>query len=129
MWLYADAWEYRSFMHRPKPHPIPEYYSQPAQPVYLLWRQEEKEVFHRKYEQIPLPEDGIALSDYLQKLALAVSEGNEHRDVWIESLRSFLQFLRDDTELDQRGPLELVFPSHDSCKSMEICETARISIG
>lgn len=120
MWLYADAWEFRSFMHRPKPKPIPEYYSQPALPVYQQWRQEEKEVFYKQCEQIPPPADGISLADYLQQLASFIAEENEHRDVWIESLRCFLQFLREDTELDQKGLMEILFPSKESCKGMEL---------
>jgi hypothetical protein len=120
IWLYADAREYRSFMHRPPPNPIPEYYSQLAFPVYQQWRQQEKEVFHRSCEQIPSPTEKICLGDYLKELALLASEGNEHRDVWIESLRCFLQFLREDTDLEQKGPLEILFPSQESCKGMEL---------
>ncbi len=107
-------------MHRPKLNIIPGYYNQPARPVYLQWQQEEKEVFYRKCHQIPHPTDNISLADYLRQLALMVSEENEHRDVWIESLRCFLQFLREDTEPDQRGFLERLFPSQQSCKGMEL---------
>lgn len=120
MWLYADPWDFRSFMHIPKPNPISEYYFQDALPLYLQWRQEDKEVFNRNCEMIPFPDDGVPLIDYLQQLALSITEENEHRDVWVESLRSFLQFLRDDTALDQKGPLEGLFPSHESCKGMEL---------
>lgn len=94
MWLYADV-NFRAFLHRPKPNQIPDYYKQPAEPVYLQWQQEEREVFYRNCERLPFPEDKISLADYLQQLALIASEENEHRDVWIESLRCFLQFLRD----------------------------------
>lgn len=120
IWLYADAWDYHAFMHRPKPPPTPEYYSQLAWPLYQQWQREDKEVLHRKCEKIPLPSANISLLEYLQQLALTISEENEHRDVWIESLRSFLQFLRDDTELEEKGPLEILFPSQESCKGMEI---------
>jgi hypothetical protein len=120
IWLYADAWEFSSLMHRPPPNPIPEYYLQSALPVYQQWRQKEKEVFYRNCEKIPSPSEEICLGDYLHKLALLASEGNEHRDVWIESLRCFLQFLREDTDLDQKGPLEILFPSQESCKGMEL---------
>lgn len=34
MLLYADAWDFRAYMHRPKPNAIPEYYQQPALPIY-----------------------------------------------------------------------------------------------
>ena len=119
MVLYADAWNFRAYMHRPKPQETPEYYQQLALPVYQQWRQEEKEVFHRKCIQIPEPASGESLAEYLQQLAFAASEGNEHRDVWIESLCCFLQFIREDTELDQKGFLEILFPSHESCKGIE----------
>ncbi len=120
IWLYADPWNYHSMMHRPKPNLVDEYYEQPAWPLYEQWQREEKELHYRKCEKIPVPAQGVSLADYLQQLALAVSEGNEHRDVWIESLRSFLQFLREDTELDQKGSLEILFPSKESCKGMEL---------
>ncbi|MBS0272646.1 MAG: hypothetical protein JSR85_08390 [Proteobacteria bacterium] len=119
IWLYGDAWNFRSLMHLPKLNGIPAYYNQPAHPVYELWLQEDKDLFYRKCEQIPSPRKELSLADYLQQLALTTSEGNEHRDVWIESLRCFLQFLREDTDLDQRGFLERLFPSKDSCKGME----------
>lgn len=99
---------------------VPEYYSQPALPVYQQWRGEEKEVFYRKCVMIPEPVKEETLIAYLQRLERAVTDGNESRDVWIESLRSFLQFLRDDTELDQKGPLEVLFPSKEGCKGMEM---------
>ncbi len=110
IWLYAEPRHYHSFMHRPKSNMVPEYYRQPALPVYLQWRNEEKEVFYRKCAMIPSPPENMPLADYLQQLALTVSEQNEHRDVWIESLRCFLQFLREDTDLDQQGALEVIFP-------------------
>lgn len=119
IWLHADVRNYHSFMNRPKPAVIPEYYHQLAWPIYQQWRQEEKEVFYRKCAQIPPPDETISLLAYLQKLEMIVSEENEHRDVWIESLLCFLQFLREDTELDQKGPLEILFPSHEGCKGME----------
>jgi hypothetical protein len=120
IWLYGDAWNFRSFMHMPKPNKMPEYYKQPAYPIYLQWLQEEKDLFYRKCEIIPIPAEETSLADYLQKLALTVSEDDEHRAVWIESLRCFLQFLREDTNPDQRGFLERLFPSKESCKGMEI---------
>lgn len=121
IWLYADVWEYRAFMQRPKPRPIPEYYNQKAWPLYQQWQNDEKkEIFDRKCKKIPIPSKRISLLKYLQKLALIVSERNEHRDVWVESLRSFIQFLRDDMHLEQKGPLEILFPSKESCKGMEL---------
>lgn len=119
IWIHAEPWTYTALMHRPKPNPIPEYYFQPALPLYQQWKQENKEHFYRKCKQISAPSDTENLIDYLNQLAITSSEENEHRDVWIESLRSFIHFLREDTELDQKGPLERLFPSHESCKGME----------
>lgn len=119
MWLYAAPSNYRAFMHMPKPNPIPEYYLQPALPLYQQWLQEEKELFHKQCEKIPMPDKKISLIDYLKNLSIEASEGNEHRLVWIESLCCFIQFIREDTDLELRGPLEQLFPSRDSCKGME----------
>lgn len=126
IWLYADAWNFRALMHRPASPPISEYYSQLAYPLYQQWHMESKEVFHRKSVQIPEPRKRISLHNYLQSLTLIISEKNEHRDVWIESLRSFLQFLRDDTNRDQKGSLEVLFPSKESCKGMELRQGYRL---
>ena len=126
IWLYADAWNFRALMHRPASPPISEYYSQLAYPLYQQWRMESKELFHRKCVQIPEPRKRISLQKYLQSLALIISKKNEHRDVWIESLRSFLQFLRADTHLDQKGSLEVLFPSKESCKGMELRQGHRL---
>jgi hypothetical protein len=119
IWIYAEPWTYTALMHRPKPNRIPDYYYQAALPLYQQWRQENKELFHRNCKLIPSPLDKVSLIDYLNQLAITSSEENEHRDVWIESLRSFIQFLREDTKLDQKGPLECLFPSQESCKGME----------
>jgi hypothetical protein len=100
--------------------PIPEYYSYPAAPIYQQWKAEGKEVVHRKCAQIPEPAKDVTLIQYLQQLERKFSDGNEHRDVWVESLHCFCQFLRDDMELDQKGPLEMLFPSKEGCKGMEI---------
>jgi len=57
---------------------------------------------------------------YMRRLESMVSDGNEHRDAWIESLRSFAQFLRDDMdELIPKGHLEVLFPSKEGSKGME----------
>ncbi len=89
IWIYADARNYRALMHRPPPHQIPEYYFQPARLLYQQCQQEGKEVLHRKCERIPLPAGEVSLIDYLKELASKILDDNEHRDVWIESLRSF----------------------------------------
>ncbi len=108
-WLYAEARYCRSLMHRMKVNVVPEYYREHALPIYLQWRDEEKEVFHRGCI-IPSPSGNINLANYLQQLALMASEENEHRAVWIKSLRCFLKFLREDTDLGQQGALEVIFP-------------------
>lgn len=126
IWLYAEAWKFLAFMHRPKPHSIPSYYLQPACLLYQQWRMETKELFHKKCDQIPQPDEQITLIKYLQRLSDEILEKNEHRDVWIESLRSFCQFLREDTLLEDKGPLEVLFPSKESCKGMELRKGYRL---
>lgn len=121
--LLADPHFWRQIVdynHKAPRPPMPEYYIQLALPIYQQWKSEKKEVFYRKCVKIPEPTKEETLIDYLQRLQHAVSDGNERRDVWIESFRSFLQFLRDDTQLDQKGPLEMLFPSKEGCKGMEI---------
>ncbi|WP_068466706.1 hypothetical protein [Candidatus Protochlamydia phocaeensis] len=108
IWLYAEAWDFRAFMHRPK-LALPDYFQQSAFPAYLQWQDEEKDILYRGYI-IPPPGESQALGDYLQELALMASEQNEHRSVWIKSLRSFLEFLRQDTDFDQQGAIESLFP-------------------
>jgi len=107
--LYAEAWHFHSLMHRPKASSIPEYYQQPAGPVYLQWRNEQKEIFHRKTCFIPVPGD-VELGEYLRQLSNLIVDDNEKRCNWIKSLRSFLQFIRDDTDIEQQGALEVIFP-------------------
>lgn len=107
-WIYAEAWHFRSLMNRPKNSPIPEYYLQPALPFYNQWRAEEKEVFYRG-NIIPTP-GNISLYDYLQQLAFEIQEKIEKRAVWRKSLKCFAQFIRDDTNLEQQGILECIFP-------------------
>ncbi len=64
-WLHAEATHFRSLLHRPKTNTIPEYYRQPALPVYQQWRSQEKEIFHRG-RLIPPPEGNVQLREYLQ---------------------------------------------------------------
>ncbi len=109
MWLYAEAKHFRMFMHRPKTTTTPEYFQQPALPVYLQWEDEEKEIIYRG-TIIPKPSESQTLADYLQELSLMIVEGNEHRSVWRKSLRCFLEFLRQDTDLAQQGGIEVLFP-------------------
>lgn len=108
IWLYAKPKHFRSLMHRPKLPEAPEYYRQPALPIYQEWHALEKEIFGRGCI-IPLPE-AVSLGDYLQQLGLMITERYEKRAVWIKSLGSFLQFIREDTDLDQQGALEVLFP-------------------
>jgi hypothetical protein len=108
IWLYAEAWNFRAFMHRPR-FTIPEYFQQPAYPAYMQWKDEQKEVLYRGYT-IPTPYEDQSLADYLNQLALMASEQNEHRAVWIKSLRCFIEFLRQDTDFDQQGAIESIFP-------------------
>lgn len=122
--LLAEPWCWRAIANYSykAPHtPVPEYYNQPALPLYMQWRDEEKDVLYRGLKTIPLPEEDETLLVYMRGLESMVSDGNEHRDAWIESLRSFAQFLRDDMdELTPKGHLEVLFPSKEGSKGMEI---------
>lgn|GEM_PF-6590100 len=109
IWLFAEPWHYRALMHRPKLPQIPEYYQQPALPIYQQWHALEKEIFYRG-RIIPSPDEKTSLNEYLQQLAFTINEKNEKRAVWTKSLRCFLQFIREDTDLNQHGPLEVIFP-------------------
>ncbi|MCB1213810.1 MAG: hypothetical protein KDK40_05855 [Chlamydiia bacterium] len=119
MHLYGEVWNYHSFFDTSCTHTITDYYDQPADPIYQQWCSEEREVIIREAKIIPLPKNDETLGGYLSYLVSEVSEGNEHRYIWIKSLRSFLQFLRDDMPFDQKGYLERLFPSDQGCKGMK----------
>ena len=108
-WLYGEAWFFRSLMHRAKTNVVPNYFHQPALPVYQQWRSEEKEIFSRSTHIIPTP-DTVSLGKYLHLLSSWIVDKNEKRTNWIKSLHCFLQFLREDTDLDQQGAIEVIFP-------------------
>ena len=56
-WLYAESQYFNICMDRPKVNIVPQYYYQPALPVYDLWKEEDKDIFHQQCEIIPLPQD------------------------------------------------------------------------
>jgi len=122
--LLAEPWFWRAianYSYKAPHSPVPEYYNQPALSLYEQWYAEEKDVRYRGLKTIPLPEEDETLLVYMRRLESMVSDGNEHRDAWIESLRSFAQFLRDDMDgLTPKGHLEVLFPSKEGCKGMEI---------
>ncbi len=107
-WIYADPWHYRSLMQHPKSNTIPEYYLQPALPLYMQWRDQERDVIYRG-SIIPTPGE-INLNEYLYKLSSWIEEKNEKRVVWIKSLKSFTQFIREDIPFELQGSLECIFP-------------------
>ncbi|HAB98230.1 MAG TPA: hypothetical protein DCE71_00190 [Parachlamydiales bacterium] len=122
--LLAEPWFWRAIVNYtykvPKPV-MPEYYNQSALPLYRRWRDEEKEICLRGLKIIPDPTEGETLINYVLNLENAVSDGNEHRAAWIASLRSFLQFLRDDMGiLVPKGHLEMLFPSKEGSKGMDV---------
>lgn len=43
-------------------------------------------------------------------MASCIQEGNEKRAVWIKSLKSFLQYIREDTPFEIQGTLDCIFP-------------------
>lgn len=122
--LLTEPWFWRAianYSYKAPHSPVPEYYNQPATPLHKQWQDEEKDVLSRGLEVIPLPKEDETLLVYMRRLESMVSDGNEHRDAWIESLRSFAQFLRDDMdELTPKGHLEVLFPSKEGSKGMEI---------
>lgn len=107
-WIYAEAWHYRSLMLQPQNNRLPEYYLQPALPLYQKWYDLEKDIVYCGCT-IPVPGD-INLADYLQELATCVEEKNEKRAVWIKSLKSFVQYIREDIPLEFQGTLNGIFP-------------------
>lgn len=106
--IYAEAWYYRQLMSHPKENKVPNYYLQPAQPIFQEWRDEEREVTYRG-TIIPDPGD-TTLNDYLISLASCIQDSNEKRAVWIKSLKSFVQYIREDTPFELQGSLECIFP-------------------
>lgn len=107
-WIYAEAWHHRSLMQRPKNTPVPEYYLQPALPLYEKWCDQERDVVYRGCI-IPSPRD-VNLVDYLHHLSSCIEEKSEKRAVWIKSLKSFAQFIREDVPLELQGTLNGIFP-------------------
>ena len=95
-------------MLHPKSNKMPDYYLLHALPIYQEWLYKEKEVTYRGII-IPSPGD-LNLGDYLTELASYIQDGNEKRAVWIKSLKSFLQYIREDIPLELQGSLECIFP-------------------
>jgi hypothetical protein len=108
MWIYAEAWHYRSLMQHPKINRMAEYYRQPTQPLYQQWLDLQKEVIYRG-EIIPPPGEA-SLGDYLLQLASMIMEKNEKRAIWNKSRCSFVEFLRKKTPLALQGNLESILP-------------------
>jgi hypothetical protein len=57
---------------------------------------------------------------YIKKLEASIRKKCEKRVVWMKSLYSFLYFLREDADLVDKGLLEDIFPSIESCKGRVI---------
>lgn len=107
-WIYGDAWNYRWLMLPPKTNPMPEYYLQPALPLYQQWRSQEKEIFTRG-KIIPTP-GHVSLREYLQHLVFLIKTKNEKRADWLKSLYCFTQFIREDIDIDLQGTLDAMLP-------------------
>jgi hypothetical protein len=108
IWVYAEAWYYHHLMSHPKHNKVPKYYLQPAQPIYQEWKDEEKDVIYRG-TIIPEPGDAV-LNDYLISLASCVQDCNEKGVIWIKSMKSFVQYIREDISFELQGSLECIFP-------------------
>lgn len=109
-WLYADGWNARKLMPPAKITQDSPYYEEPARAIYDEWAKETRALMDRGCKMIPRPPENAQLGEYLKELSDAISLRNEERVVWIESLRSFLRFIREDTDSDQRVLLEGLFP-------------------
>lgn len=107
-WIYAEAWHYGQLMQYPKNTEIPKYYLQQALPIYEDWLNEEKDITYRG-TIIPAPGD-VNLHKYLVFLAECIQDKNEKRTVWIKSLKSFLQYIREDIPFELQGSLDCIFP-------------------
>ena len=109
MCLYAEAWNFRSLLHRPQNNSLPEYYRQPAKHLYDQWIDQENDVTLRGCQYIPPPKT-LSLIDYLHLLASLIIDTHEIRHVWLDSVSSFIAFLRQKIPPDQQGELEIIFP-------------------
>lgn len=109
-WLYFEAWHPRAMMHRPKINPLPEYYHQLAIHLYEEWIELNRNVIDRG-EIIPEPMENCSLITYLRLLETKITHECENRVVWIGSLKSFLQYLREDIpHKNMLGGLDSIFP-------------------
>ncbi len=109
-WLYFDAWHPRAMMHRPKINPLPDYYHQLAIHLYEEWLELNRNIIDRG-EIIPEPMEDCSLITYLRLLETKIINGCENRVVWMSSLKSFLQYLREDIpHKNMLGWLDSIFP-------------------
>ena len=109
MWNYAEAWHPRTLMHRPKKNPMPDCYHKPAKSFYDGWIDQEADVTIRGCKFIPPPADR-SLIDYLKTISSIITEKNEDRNVWVDSVASFTGYLRKLIPLIDQGELEGIFP-------------------
>lgn len=110
-WLHFEAWHPRALMHRPKPNPLPDYYHQPAIHLYLEWLDLDRNIIDRG-EIIPRPGESCSLIDYLRELEYKITDECEDRAVWIRSLKSFLQYIREDVpDKTMLGGVNTIFPN------------------
>jgi hypothetical protein len=106
-WLYATDW-YLPQMRQFKIEKMPPYYQQPAQSIYNEWLDNERDIIYRG---IIIPDPGAdSLAQYLERLFCQIVENHPQTTIWERSLRSFLQFLREDLFFDLKGDLEILFP-------------------
>ena len=109
-WMYCEAWNPRALMHRLKPNPLPDYYHQLAILLYQEWLRLDRNVIDRG-EIIPQPEEDCTLILYLKYLETKITKECEERAVWMLSLKSFLNYLREDIpDKSMLGGLETIFP-------------------
>lgn len=90
------------------PKRVSDCYDQPAKPLYDKWECLERDIQYRGVN-IPDPKE-MTLDSYLEFLFYEVLQKMEYRAVWIKSLRSFINFLRNALPCNAKYRLELLFP-------------------
>lgn len=111
-WLYGTPRYHRHMCRMGTKRPIPPFYSQPVQPLFDKWLELYLDVQSIPSYHIPKPSSGETVHAYLQRLQSIVVNEGERRKIWWLSLRSFTDFLRDETrrQIESLGELDVIFP-------------------
>lgn len=121
IWLYGEPLSFRSLMHPPKRNPVPEYYQQPAIHLFDEWLELNKSIVFRG-AIIPEPSPDSSLLEYFHFLENEILYEGEGRAIWMGSLKSFLQYIREDLPSDLLGYLDTIFPYRLDIRPTGMCE-------